>query len=667
MSALNGRILVGRSGHQYCIEEPLDLDELGSPKGAMARVFRVLDLQTSGQLAAKIINPRLLDDEPEIRNRFLAQFYKEARIMEELHHPSIVTLHDYNTDGDLPFLVMDYIQGETLDDCLRREGRLDFAASVDILAPVMQALAYAHSRGVVHRDIKPSNILLSTEGRAYLTDFGIARAAQESGLSSRTALTLGSYQFGTPMYMAPEQALRLPETIGPRTDQYSLGVVAWRMLAGRYYLARTDAKDSSDYTSMVVGSKPLTLSRFAPSVPPRAELAIARSLSKSPTDRFDDIAEFCEEMTKALVNPDWTHLPDPLSGWDEPAWLVTGNQSQARIAARKELESAQALPAPAPQAQETEEEDISWYPSKKTEPSLQTQAHSPQLDMAWLDSFEQQERSSTQPLDLTLPDWFESKATTPMKASGALPARPQSAPPSSVAAQDTNLLNSLRARAEQAPVALPKEKEGAASADPWVLKPIDYPGAEAAPGRYRLNWNSAKTQEKWAYDAIGRRLRGRPPLFLMVLWPILCAALISVFVIATDFPWYVRIPLAIAIATLLTLPFLLGWWSSASSLKGHQPVIVTGWLTEVGGPTKKSGNKLILKEGRSSAGHPDPCTLSIAPSRERAANPDTLYICRLWDRDRIELPASALNQRVAVATIHNKRGPGVSVVGIKVL
>jgi serine/threonine protein kinase len=697
----------------------------------MARVFRVSDLQQPRQLAAKVINPRLFDDEPELRERFLGQFYKEARIMEELEHPNIVRLYDYNIEDELPFLIMDYVEGDTLDDRLRGNGRLRFLEAMEILEPVMSALAYAHSRGVVHRDVKPSNILLDKKGGVFLTDFGIARAAQESGLSTRTALTLGSIQYGTPMYMAPEQALRLPEAIGPHTDQYSLAVLAWRMLAGRYYLARTDITEGLDYTSLVIGGKPLPLSRYAPNLPPRAEQAIVRALSKNPFDRFATVNDFLDELKKAIIHPDWTPVADPLAGWQEPDWLKQPQQ-------------------------------IGEVPPKTKEPfaSVKLDLDLPSGEPEWLGPIKLQETQSTEPLKLTLPDWFDEEPPEPrlgrrgdfleewfaekeareqtqvhnlpptsnfaisqplninpsideLLTSGStgggqpvaehpassqpLAPNPNSSQPLTARAKESQPLSSKAGSSQPlAPKASESQPVGkkAGSSQPlshkpqpltartllenafepgdekfdfWELRPVNYPGSEAAPGRYRLDWETAAVKERWAYEAIKKNLRGRPPMLILALWPILCAMIIVLFWLATSFPIYIELPLAIVVSSLLTLPFLLGWWSSNGSLKGRQPIIVTGRLVKVAGPYKEEDGKFILKEGRTPGGHPDPCVLGIAPSLTQAELPDFVYTCNIWSPDRLEVPVTALRKRVALVTMSSKRGPALRVLGIKVL
>lgn len=698
MSALNGRVLEGRNGHPYRVEEPLDLDELGSPKGAMARVFRVFDLERSQDLAAKVINPRLFDDEPELRQRFLAQFYKEARIMEELEHPNIVRLHDYNTEDELPFLIMDYVDGETLDDRLRREGRLRFTEAMSILEPVMSALAYAHSRGVIHRDVKPSNILIDQKGRVLLADFGIARAAQESGLSTRTAMTLGSIQYGTPMYMAPEQALRLPEAVGPHTDQYSLAVLAWRMLAGRYYLARTDSKEGLDYTSLVVGGKPLPLSRYAPNLPPRAEQAIVRALSKSPYERFSSIADFLGELRKALTNPDWTPVADPLSGWEEPDWLnppsLTGSPAKPLI----KLEPVK-LPeptAPPPLKLELPSGEPEWFAAAPAK---------------------QPEKQTTEPLNLTLPAWFDidplaEKAesasevndwfahdltATPdaPKASDSQPLRPKAdttqplkANNSQPIAPKANNSQPLSPKVSQPiapkaassqpiapkvsqPLAPKKAKPSVehveAKSEDWALRFEAYPGSEAIPGRYYLDWDTAATQEPWAYEAVRKSLGGRPPLPLIIGWPLLTIAITLGLVLAGNLAAYLALPIALGVATILTSPFLVGWWKDSGALDGRQPMIVTGRLVKVGGPYKEAGGNFILKEGRTPGGYPDPCTISLAPTLAQADDPHHVYVCNLWEPDRLEFSEHALRKRVAIVTLNNRHGAGVRLLALKVL
>ncbi len=670
MSALHGRILEGREGQQYRVEEPVDLDELGSPKGAMARVFRVYDLENERYLAAKIINPRLLDDEAELRARFMGQFYKEARIMEELQHPAIARLYDYNTEGELPFLIMDHIEGETLDDLLRREGRLTFPEAMRILEPVTEALAYAHSRSVVHRDIKPSNILLDKKGNAFLTDFGIARAAQESGLSTRTALTLGSYQFGTPMYMAPEQALRLAEAVGPHTDQYSLAVVTWRMLAGRYYLARTDSPEAKDYSSLVVGSKPLPLARYAPTVPPRAEQAIARALSKSPYERFPGVLDFLNELKYALANPDSTPIVDPLGGWEEPAWLLSPPVMAEAPPKPSVVQPEITSPTPMLPRFGQVLENIT-APLPKAEPHHSQPILEPEISEALAATLSQpliapkltgpiaEDETPREPLDLKLPDWLENgPASASLTQEQVLPEaslseswfNPETAvsPPPPVV-----IKNSPPPPKSRDSQSLPKLKPE--YIDPWVLKAGSYPGAKAEPGRYRLNWITAAKQEKWAYKAIVKNLRGKPPVYLWLIGPVAALLSAAALYLLVGLPLFVALPAALLIAVLLTLPFYLRWRNKARALKGQQPTILTGWLVRIGEPYEKTASgKIVLKESRTQHGPVNPSVLTIATSPKFANEVDQTYTVEIWGEDKIELPSNSLNQRIAIATINNQ-------------
>src|SRR5664279_4891175 len=201
-----------------------DLDqEIG--RGGMGIVFRAKDRRLKRIVAIKVLPPELAF-RGEIRQRFL----REAETAAQLSHPNIVPIYSVDEREGLVFFVMACIEGPTLARRLHDEGRIPVDDTRKILAEVGDALAYAHSRGVVHRDIKPDNILLDRDdGRAMVTDFGIARAIQE-GADSR--LTATGVAIGTPAYMSPEQAAGDREIDG-RSDLYALGVVGYQMLAGR--------------------------------------------------------------------------------------------------------------------------------------------------------------------------------------------------------------------------------------------------------------------------------------------------------------------------------------------------------------------------------------------------------------------------------------------------
>ena len=187
------------------------IEQLGS--GGMATVFKAYHAALDRYVAIKVLHPAFKQDP-----NFLSRFQREARIVAKLDHPHIVPVYDYSEAGGQPYLVMRFIEGETLKARLSK-GALPLAEVARIIRPVGEALAYAHSQGVLHRDVKPSNVLLTNGSGVFLADFGLARMAQagESTLSQDSLL-------GTPQYISPEQA-RGDANLDARTDVYSLGVV----------------------------------------------------------------------------------------------------------------------------------------------------------------------------------------------------------------------------------------------------------------------------------------------------------------------------------------------------------------------------------------------------------------------------------------------------------
>jgi len=198
------------------------VDEIG--RGGMGRVLRAHDPQLDRWVAVKIIQPHLeagpSSDEMKIR------FLREARLAARLHHPGIVTVFDAGTEGDLLWLVMELVQGESLSHRLTHGPSPDRKESLEIVAKVADALGAAHAAGIIHRDIKPANILLLPDGTPKVTDFGVARAVGDN-----TALTRTGASVGSPSYMAPEQIRGEP--VDPRADLFSLGVVAYQLLLKR--------------------------------------------------------------------------------------------------------------------------------------------------------------------------------------------------------------------------------------------------------------------------------------------------------------------------------------------------------------------------------------------------------------------------------------------------
>ncbi|CAG0927547.1 eukaryotic-like serine/threonine-protein kinase [Thermoflexales bacterium] len=258
------------------------VEQLGS--GGMATVFKAYHANLDRYVAIKVLHPAFKQDP-----NFLSRFQREARIVAKLQHPAIVPVYDFNEHAGQPYLVMRFIEGETLKARLSK-GDLPLFEVVQVLHPVGEALQYAHGQGVLHRDVKPSNILLTPDGSVFLADFGLARIAQagESTLSQDALV-------GTPQYISPEQARGDPD-LDARTDIYSLGVVLYELLIGRVpYQADTPYAVIHDHIYA-----PLPLPRsIKPGFPETLERVLLKALAKERGDRYASAAELMTAFESA--------------------------------------------------------------------------------------------------------------------------------------------------------------------------------------------------------------------------------------------------------------------------------------------------------------------------------------------------------------------------------
>jgi len=251
--------------------------------GGMGEVWRATDLVLGRIVAVKVVLAKLLDD-PEFVRRFLV----EARAMASVKHPGVVAIHDFHGDEAGAYLVMEYVEGESLAAALGRLGRLNPIAAMNLVAQAADALQAVHERGIVHRDVKPANLLVRADGTVALTDFGIALAA------GGTQLTQAGAVLGTPSYLAPEQVLGQPAT--PRSDVYALGVVAFECLAGR----RPFAGDNPFAVAMRRVHEPAP--RLPVDVPPPMAEVVDRSLITDPGRRWSSAAELAQAARRSAVN-----------------------------------------------------------------------------------------------------------------------------------------------------------------------------------------------------------------------------------------------------------------------------------------------------------------------------------------------------------------------------
>lgn len=272
----SGRLIGSKLG-KYVIQA-----EIG--KGGMGVVYFAYDPDLDRHVAIKVLAPHLA-----WQQEFVDRFLREARAAAGLDHPAIVTIHDVGHVDGWYFFVMEYLEGRPLTDVIRERGALPPSEVQTILRPLADALDYAHQRGLVHRDIKPANIVVSPTGKVTLTDFGIARATQESRLTSTGAIV------GTPEYMSPEQAIGLDA--GARSDQYSLAVVAFELLSG---MTPFQADSPVAVMYQVAQIPPPPISDMCPDLPPQVQPALGRALAKEPTDRYPNVSAFVGALDSAL-------------------------------------------------------------------------------------------------------------------------------------------------------------------------------------------------------------------------------------------------------------------------------------------------------------------------------------------------------------------------------
>ncbi len=270
-----------RLGGRYELQELLG-------EGGMSAVYKAFDHNLKRTVAVKIIHPHLAND-PD----FVRRFETEARAVAQLRHPNIVQVFDFAHEGELYYMVLEYIPGESLQKVLQRlrerGERLPWAEALRLMVPLADAVDYAHRQGMIHRDIKPANILLTPQGDPILTDFGLARMMGGTH-HTRTGMVLG-----TVLYMAPEQVRG--EHVDPRADIYALGAVLFELLTGQPpFHGQNLAEIMQQHLEAPVPDP----KAWVPDLPPELTVVVQRALAKAPEERYPTAGEFKTALERIL-------------------------------------------------------------------------------------------------------------------------------------------------------------------------------------------------------------------------------------------------------------------------------------------------------------------------------------------------------------------------------
>jgi hypothetical protein len=273
--AVIGTLLSGR----FRLEE-----RVGS--GGMSTVYRAFDETLERWVAIKILQNEIAGDDDQ-----LERFRREARSVARLNHPHVVTVIDAGEDQGCPYIVFEYISGETLKDRIRRLGRLPVPEALAYAIEIARALQAAHAERLVHRDVKPQNVLLDTDGRAKVTDFGIARSLEGDG-----GLTLAGRVLGTTDYVSPEQALG--QEVTPQSDIYSLGIVLYEMLTGDVPF-RADAPVAVAMKHVREPMPDVQLAR--PEVSANTAAIVDYATAKETRNRYQTVEQMLDDLEVALA------------------------------------------------------------------------------------------------------------------------------------------------------------------------------------------------------------------------------------------------------------------------------------------------------------------------------------------------------------------------------
>ncbi|MEM9783627.1 MAG: serine/threonine-protein kinase [Pseudomonadota bacterium] len=259
-------------------------------RGAMGVVYRGHDPDIERVVAIKTVHANLIDECRAENADWLDRFSREAKAAGRVMHANLVTVFDYLVQDGAPYLVMEYVDAETLGDRMRRGPLPTLSEIASILRQMLEGLAAVHAQGIVHRDVKPANVMLLPDGRVKMTDFGVARV--EALASTQAGMV------GTPAYMAPEQFRGIPAD--ERADIFACGVILFELITGQ---KPYPANNIAELTRQVLEGRFQRLAPLVPSLPQGIDALLERSLAPEPADRFADAASFAVALTQTLLTP----------------------------------------------------------------------------------------------------------------------------------------------------------------------------------------------------------------------------------------------------------------------------------------------------------------------------------------------------------------------------
>jgi serine/threonine-protein kinase len=253
-------------------------------KGAMGLVYDGLDPTLARRVAIKTILTSTLDE--ATAKHYAMRFMREVRAVARLNHPNIVQVYDYGAEGELAYIVMEYIQGKELKDCFDAKEQFALDAILRMMGELLDALDFAHEAGVIHRDVKPANVMVDAAGRVKLTDFGVARVSDETGEATRAGAMIG-----TPAYMSPEQIQGQP--IDRRSDIFSAGILFYQLLTGKKPFEGTGWA----LAKKIVQDEPVPPSAVVP-VSRYVDRLVARALAKNAEQRYPSARAFGDALKR---------------------------------------------------------------------------------------------------------------------------------------------------------------------------------------------------------------------------------------------------------------------------------------------------------------------------------------------------------------------------------